>query len=73
MLNQSQFNKSNLTIEIPPFLESQIKEGKVVLLLGSGASYEAKDKNGKHPPIGERYVSTKLSRFMMQSFDSIFL
>ena len=38
------------TVEIPPFLSGQIKEGKAVLVLGAGASLEALTASGGRPP-----------------------
>lgn len=37
-------------MEIPEFLITQVREGKVVLFLGSGASMDATDTKGKNPP-----------------------
>ncbi len=51
-------------MDIPPFLETQIREGKVVLALGSGASYDAKDKNGKRPPMGNGLRDLLCDKFL---------
>jgi hypothetical protein len=37
-------------MEIPPYLQEQIKDGKAVLILGAGASLGALDANGKRAP-----------------------
>ena len=37
---------------IPDYLLTQIREGKAVLFLGSGASLDATDGKGNHPPTG---------------------
>jgi len=50
-------------MEIPPHLLHEIKEGKVVLLLGSGASREAVDSAGNRPP-----TTDQLSRMISQRF-----
>lgn len=51
-------------IEIPSHLIQQVKEGKVVLLLGSGASCKAKDTNGKKPPMGKELARMLSDKFL---------
>jgi Tfp pilus assembly protein PilF len=49
-------------MEIPAILEEQSRQGRVVLLLGAGASTAAKDSKGNSPPTGRelaRLLSTK--------------
>jgi len=51
-------------MEIPSFLESQIKDGKVVLVLGAGASRSAKDKRGKNPPTAKELGAILSDKFL---------
>jgi hypothetical protein len=48
-------------MEIPPILEEQGRQGRIILLLGAGASIEAKNALGKSPPTG-RELSALLSK-----------
>jgi tetratricopeptide (TPR) repeat protein len=48
---------------IPPILEEQARQGRVVLLLGAGASVEARDANNRKPP-----TSLQLSKLISQKF-----
>lgn len=50
--------------EIPSHLIQQVKEGKVVLLLGSGASCEATDANGNNPPMGQELARMLSVKFL---------
>lgn len=50
-------------MELPAILETQIQQGKVVLVLGAGASKEARDDKGKTPPNG-----TQLGRMLADKF-----
>lgn len=50
-------------MEIPDYLVNQVLQGKVVLLLGSGASKGAIDANGNEPPAAEQ-----LARMLSQEF-----
>ena len=51
-------------MDIPSYLETQIREGKVVLFLGAGASRDARDTDGHKLPNG-RELGEKLSaRFL---------
>jgi hypothetical protein len=67
--------KLELIMEIPPYLEEQVSSGKVVLILGAGASYRALDSNGKTAPssndlrdlLADRFLGGKLkSRSLSQ-------
>lgn len=49
---------------IPDFLETQIREGKVVLLLGAGASLAAKDAAGNGPPTGSQLSVILADKFL---------
>lgn len=60
-------------MDIPPFLETQIREGKVVLALGSGASYDAKDKNGKRPPMGNGLRDLLCDKFLGGNYKDLSL
>lgn len=50
--------------EIPDFLVQQVKEHKAVLFLGAGASREAIDGNGNHPPTGQELARKLSERFL---------
>ena len=41
-------------MNIPPYLLDQIKRGQVVLCLGSGANYGARNSKGHEIPIGNK-------------------
>ena len=49
-------------MEIPSYLETQIREGKAVLFLGAGASRDARDGNGHKLPIGQELGERLSSR-----------
>ncbi len=51
-------------MEVPDFLETQIREGKVVLVLGAGASRGAIDSGGKAPPDGKQLARLIADRFL---------
>lgn len=48
----------------PSYLLTQIREGKVVLLLGSGASREADDGKGNSPPLGSDLATMLSEKFL---------
>ncbi|MGO9273647.1 MAG: SIR2 family NAD-dependent protein deacylase [Terriglobia bacterium] len=50
-------------MEIPDFLQTQIREGKVVLFLGAGASMTARNSESKAPPS-----STQLGQLLAERF-----
>lgn len=50
---------------IPPYLVEQIRAGKVVLFLGSGASFGAKSKTAPHsPPLGNGLANLMADKFL---------
>lgn len=51
-------------MDIPSYLETQIREGNVVLLLGSGASRDATNPTGEHPPCGNGLGNLLSDRFL---------
>jgi hypothetical protein len=51
-------------MEIPSLLETQIREGKVVLILGAGASMEARDNSGRTPPNGTQLGHMLADKFL---------
>jgi tetratricopeptide (TPR) repeat protein len=51
-------------MDIPDYLEQQLKEGKVVLCLGSGASLGARDCKGKGPPAGIGLADLLANKFL---------
>lgn len=51
-------------MDIPDYLEQQLKEGKVALCLGSGASLEARDAKGKGPPTGRILAELLANKFL---------
>lgn len=51
-------------MEIPAFLETQTREGKVILFLGAGASYGAKNASGQTPPLGKKLGERISDRFL---------
>jgi hypothetical protein len=51
-------------MEIPEFLVTQVREGKVVLFLGSGASMDASDGEGKKPPSASALGDMLADRFL---------
>lgn len=60
-------------MEIPSFLETQIREGKVVLLLGAGASRNAKNSKGQTPPTGPELASMLSDRFLGGEYKNLSL
>lgn len=55
-------------IESHSYLIQQVTEGKVVLLLGSGASCDATDCNGKRPPMGKELTQMLSTKFLGGKF-----
>jgi hypothetical protein len=51
-------------MEIPSYLETQIREGKVVLFLGAGASRDARDIAGGKAPAGNELRDLLSDRFL---------
>ncbi len=51
-------------MDIPDQLVAQVKEGKVVPLLGSGASLGAVDADGRHPPTAPELASMLATKFL---------
>jgi len=51
-------------MEIPPLLESQVREGQAVLFLGSGASLEARDSSGKPAPSSKKLAEMLADKFL---------
>ena len=56
-------------MDISPNLLDQIQNGKVVLVLGAGASLDAKDKEGNSPPSGRKLGELIASRFLGGKFN----
>jgi len=55
-------------MEIPKSLLDQIKEGNVVLFLGSGASFGALHPMGINPPIGIELSNMIVKKFLSDEF-----
>lgn len=55
-------------MEIPKPLIDQIKEGNVVLFLGSGASYGAKHPKNISPPLGNQLSNLLVERFLSSEY-----
>ena len=55
-------------MNIPSHLLNQISEGNVVLLLGSGASWDAVNPKGEHPPIGKGLGHLLADKFLGGSY-----
>jgi len=51
-------------MDIPSYLEAQIRDGKVVLFLGAGASREGRDKDGNPPPSGKQLAALLSDKFL---------
>ncbi|MFB7147273.1 P-loop NTPase [Agrobacterium deltaense] len=54
--------------DLPPELITAIQEGRVVLLLGAGASYGADDRNGHKIPMGKDIASDLVSKFLSSEY-----
>lgn len=55
-------------MHIPPILIDHIREGQVILFLGSGASIGAEHKDGKQPPDGQMLSDLIAQRFLGLDF-----
>jgi len=57
-------------MEIPAYLAKQVGEGKVVLVLGAGASYGATHpgNNNKKPPLGRELIKLLADKFLGGGF-----
>lgn len=55
-------------MEIPKILIDQIRQGQVVLFLGSGASFGAKHPEKKSPPIGNQLASLICDKFLGEEY-----
>jgi len=55
-------------MEIPKPLIEQIKEGNVVLFLGSGASYGAKHPKNISPPLGNQLSNLIVDKFLSNDY-----
>lgn len=55
-------------MEIPKPLIDQIKEGNVVLFLGSGASFGAKHPNNISPPLGNQLSNLIVDKFLSPEY-----
>jgi SIR2-like domain len=51
-------------MEIPAYLETMIREGKAVLFLGAGASLDATNVKGEHPPTTRLLTELLADRFL---------
>jgi hypothetical protein len=51
-------------MDIPDFLEQQLKESKVVLCLGAGTALNARDDRGNGPPTGKGLAGLLANRFL---------
>jgi hypothetical protein len=51
-------------MDIPSYLETQIREGKVVLFLGAGASRESRDPTGRKAPQGNELRDMIADKFL---------
>jgi hypothetical protein len=51
-------------MDIPDFLEQQLKESKVVLRLGAGTSLNATDDRGNAPPTGKGLAILLANKFL---------
>ena len=54
-------------MNLPSALVSQVKEGKVVVLLGSGASLDSTAEHGGPPPSSEQLAALLASKFLSPS------
>jgi Flp pilus assembly protein TadD len=55
-------------LELPDFLVTQVQDGKVVLVLGAGASFGAIDSAGNGPPDGRALARLLADRFLGGAF-----
>ena len=57
-------------MELPEALVSQVREGKVVLLLGAGASLECTNDEGNSPPTSTELARLLANKFLSASHDT---
>jgi len=55
---------SHQQLTISPYLADQVKTGRVVLMLGAGASLACKDTQGRHPPTGKQLAKLIADKFL---------
>ncbi|WP_422932199.1 SIR2 family protein [Singulisphaera sp. PoT] len=55
-------------MELPSGLVSAISDGRAVLLLGAGASFEAKNPRGQKPPSGAKLAEMLANKFLGGEF-----
>ena len=55
-------------MELPNFLKTQVREGKVVLVLGAGASQGAVQTHGAKPPNGAQLARLIADHFLGDRF-----
>ena len=60
----------SMSMEIPDFLKTQVREGKVVLVFGAGASTGAVSSTGATPPVGAALGKLLSDRFLGGKFGS---
>lgn len=58
-------------VDLPPYLVSEIENGNVVLLLGAGASREAKNPKGKGPPMARELAKLLAHKFLNDSYENM--
>jgi hypothetical protein len=51
-------------MDLPAFLEEQVKAGKVALLLGAGTSLDAEDTHGEHAPTPNQLRDMLADQFL---------
>jgi len=56
-------------LDIPQALADQVQEGRIVLLLGAGASVGAENAKGENPPTGSELAKLIAAKFLGQGFD----
>jgi cold shock CspA family protein/tetratricopeptide (TPR) repeat protein len=57
-------------VDVPDFLKTQVREGKVVLVFGAGASRGAVGPDGAEPPDGNKLARLIADRFLGGKFSS---
>ena len=57
-------------MNLPDFLVTQVREGKVVLVLGAGASFGARRADGSGPPDSAQLASLIADRFLNGAYKS---
>ena len=55
-------------MEVPNFLQTQVREGRVVLVLGAGASQDARQTDGSKPPNSAELARLIADRFLGERF-----